>query len=172
MLGYSSILKTNPKFSNIAKSLFTALEQHVEEYCLFDGGKDIWARDYMPIKNKSGKYISFKYEPSYLKGHEEIKTDFKTDISPFLDIPVIYSNINLDGGNVVFSASKEKAIISDRVFSENDITQREQFVKKLEKLLETEIIIIPSLKIDLTGHADGMVRFIDESTVIGNATIL
>ena len=43
--------------------------------------------------------------------------------------------------------------------------------KELSKLLECEIIIIPALKSqneDLTGHADGMVRFVDRNTIIGN----
>ena len=41
---------------------------------------------------------------------------------------------------------------------------------ELEKLLEAEIIIIPSLKTDMTGHADGAVRFLDENTAVGNAS--
>lgn len=170
MLGYSSILKNNANYYKNAKTLFTALKQHREDYCFFDGAKDIWARDYMPLKNKSGKYISFKYDPTYLKNHEDIKTNFKIDVSPFLKLSVIYSDINLDGGNVVFSPSKEKAVISDRVFLENSDYDRTALIKDLEDLLETEVIIIPSLESDLTGHADGMIRFINETTVLGNAT--
>lgn len=41
---------------------------------------------------------------------------------------------------------------------------------ELENLLEAEIIIIPSLKSDMTGHVDGVVRFVNENTVIGNAS--
>ena len=37
-------------------------------------------------------------------------------------------------------------------------------------MLEAEIMIIPSLKSDMTGHADGVVRFVNENTVIGNAS--
>lgn len=42
----------------------------------------------------------------------------------------------------------------------------------LEALLEAEIIVIPSLapRNDMTGHADGVVRFVNENTVIGNAS--
>ena len=73
---------------------------------------------------------------------------------------LVYSDINLDGGNVVFSPSKEKVIISDRVFSENHGISESELAAKLEKLLEASLIIIPSLKSDMTGHADGMVRFV------------
>ena len=81
-----------------------------------------------------------------------------------------YSDINLDGGNVVFSPSRNQAIISDRVFSENPFCDNATLVRELESLLEARVIIIPSLKSDMTGHADGMARFVDENTVIGNRT--
>lgn len=170
MLYFSSLLKTNPKYSKSAENLFTALSKHGEEYKFFDGAKDIWARDYMPVRTGICKYISFRYEPCYLKDEPQLRTDFKTDVAPKLGFPVIYSNINLDGGNVVFSPSKERVIITDRVFSENPEYEKSALISELETLLEAEIIIIPSLKSDMTGHADGVVRFIDKNTVIGNAT--
>lgn len=119
MLYFSSILKSNPKYSLSAENLFPALSDSGEEFALFDGAKDIWARDYMPVRTKGGKYISFRYEPSYLADDPQLRTNYKADIAPYFALPVIYSNINLDGGNVVFSPSRSKAVITDRVFSEN-----------------------------------------------------
>ena len=167
---FSSLLKTNPKYSLSAENLFSALSDSGENFTLFDGAKDIWARDYMPVKTKSGKYISFRYEPSYLADDSQLRTNFKTEIAPHFTLPVTYSNINLDGGNVVLSPSKAKAVITDRVFSENPEYDKKILLTELEKLLEAEIIIIPSLISDMTGHADGAVRFVDENTVIGNAS--
>lgn len=170
MLYFSSLLKTNPKYSLSAENLFSALSDSGENFTLFDGAKDIWARDYMPVKTKSGKYISFRYEPSYLADVPQLRTIFKTDIAPHFALPVTYLNINLDGGNVVFSPSKAKAVITDRVFSENPEYDKNTLLLELENLLEAEIIIIPSLESDMTGHADGVVRFVNENTVIGNAS--
>lgn len=172
MLYLSSLLKTIPKYASSAENLFAALSGCGEKFTLFDGAKDIWARDYMPVKTKSGKYISFRYEPGYLKGYETQRTDYRKDIAPHFELPVTYSNINLDGGNVVFSPSKAKAVITDRVFSENPEYDKNTLLLKLKNLLEAEIIIIPSLtpRYDMTGHADGVVRFIDEDTAIGNAS--
>ena len=170
MLYLSSLLKTIPKYAASAENLFAALSGCGEKFTLFDGAKDIWARDYMPVKTKSGKYISFRYEPGYLKGYETQRTDYRKDIAPHFKLPVTYSNINLDGGNVVFSPSKGKAVITDRVFSENPAYDKNTLLTELENLLEAEIVIIPSLKSDMTGHADGVVRFIDEDTAIGNAS--
>lgn len=170
MLYFSSLLKTNPKYSLSAENLFSVLSDSGEEFTLFDGAKGIWARDYMPVRTKSGQYISFRYEPSYPKGDEEERTDYRKDVAPYFDLPVTYSDINLDGGNVVFSSSRTKAVISDRVFSENPDLDENTLLTELEKLLEAEIVIIPSLKIDMTGHADGVVRFVNENTVLGNAS--
>lgn len=172
MLYFSSLLKTNPQYSLSVENLFSVLSDSGEKFTLFDGARDIWARDYMPIKTKSGQYISFRYEPSYLADDQQLRTNFKTDIAPHFALPVIYSNINLDGGNVVFSPSKTKAVVTDRVFSENPGYAKSTLLTALGELLEAEIIIIPSLtsRYDMTGHADGVVRFIDENTVLGNAS--
>lgn len=170
MLYFSSILKSNPKYSLSAENLFSALSDSGEEFALFDGARDIWARDYMPVKTKSSQYISFRYEPSYLTDDPQLRTDFKADIASHFPLSVTYSNINLDGGNIVFSPSRAKAVITDRVFSENPEYDKNSLLSELEKLLEAEIAIIPSLKSDMTGHADGVVRFVNENTVIGNAS--
>ena len=172
MLYFSSLLKTSPKYSLSAENLFSVLSDSGEEFTLFDGAKGIWARDYMPVRTKSGQYISFRYEPSYPKGDEEERTDYRKDVAPHFDLPVTYSDINLDGGNVVFSPSRTKAVISDRVFSENPDLDEKTLLTELEKLLEAEIIIIPSLtpQNDMTGHADGVVRFVNENTALGNAS--
>lgn len=170
MFYFSSLLKTTPQYSLSAENLFSALSASGEEFALFDGARDIWARDYMPVKTKSGQYISFRYEPSYLADDPQLRTDFKADIAPHFALPVTYSNINLDGGNVMFSPSRTKSIITDRVFPENPEYDKNTLVSVLEKLLEAEIVIIPSLKSDMTGHADGVVRFVNENTVLGNAS--
>ena len=126
----------------------------------------------MPVKTKSGKYVSFRYEPSYLAGDPQLRTNFKTDIAPSFKVDnLVYTDINLDGGNVAFSPSKEKVIISDRVYSENPSWHKTELTAKLAKLLEANVIIIPSLKSDMTGHADGMVRFVNENTVVANAPL-
>ena len=170
MLYFSSQLNT-PKYKPVADRMFAALDLFNIKYKLLNNTKDIWLRDFMPVKTKSGKYISFRYEPSYLAGDPQLKTNFKTDIAPHFVLPVTYSNINLDGGNVVFSPSKEKVIISDRVYSENSSWHKAELTAKLAKLLEANVIIIPSLKSDMTGHADGMVRFVNENTVVANAPL-
>lgn len=171
MLYFSSQLNIQ-KHKPAADRVFAALDLLNIKYKLLNNTKDIWLRDFMPVKTKSGKYVSFRYEPSYLAGDPQLRTNFKTDIAPSFKVDnLVYTDINLDGGNVVFSPPKEKVIISDRVYSENPSWHKAELTAKLAKLLEANVIIIPSLKSDMTGHADGMVRFVNENTVVANAPL-
>lgn len=171
MLYFSSQLNIQ-KHKSAADRMFAALDLFNIKYKLLNNTKDIWLRDYMPVKTKSGKYVSFRYEPSYIANDSQLKINFKTDIAANFKVDnLVYTDINLDGGNVVFSPSKEKVIISDRVFSENSSISETKLTAKLEKLLEASVLIIPSLKSDMTRHADGMVRFVGENTAIVNAPL-
>ena len=166
---FFSFQLNNPTYKPAADRLFAALDLFNIKYKILNKTKDVWLRDFMPVVTRSGKLVSFRYEPSYLGGFPELKTDFKSDVSAEIGIDGIeYSDINLDGGNVVFSPSKQKAIISDRVFAENPERSEAELIAELENLLEADVIIIPSLKSDTTGHADGMARFADENTVLVN----
>lgn len=162
----SALLKT--KYPDTCEKLIQILEKHHVKYGFLEGTKDIWCRDYMPIQTKSGKFIQFRYEPSYLKKDnewDESRSDVE-EVCKLNDIDAEPSDINLDGGNVLLC--DDRAIISDRVFSENKDWNREKLVSELSRLLECEIIIIPAENDDMTGHADGMVRFVNRNTIIGN----
>ena len=165
----SELLMT--KFPETCKRLIAILEKHHVNYSWIKGTKDIWCRDYMPVQTESGKFIQFTYEPSYLMGKkewDESRSDVKL-VCKMNGIDATESDINLDGGNVLICG--KRAIISDRLYSENPQKTKEELVEKLSELLDCEIIIIPALKSqdeDLTGHADGMVRFVDRNTILGN----
>ena len=149
--------------------LISILKRHSVDYRLLKGTKDIWCRDYMPIQTESGKLVQFRYEPSYLKGKkewEELRSDVR-EVCRLNGFEPVFSNINLDGGNVLLCFGR--AIVSNRIFTENpEYTDKEKLVKELSDLLEAEVIIIPAQNGDMTGHADGMVRFVDRDTILGN----
>ena len=166
MIYISSLLPQ--QYQSETKALFAALAVHAVPYALLDGTNDIWLRDFMPVRTGSGKLVSFRYEPSYLKNDPDMRADFRKDLAPQLGLPVTYSHINLDGGNVVFSPSGARVLISDRIFSENPEYPPTALVRELSELLEAEVLLIPSLKSDITGHADGMGRFLDDRTVLCN----
>lgn len=155
------------RYPDTCKNLLKILDKHNTKYLFLKGTKDIWCRDYMPIRTESGKLIQFRYDPSYLKGEEweHLRSDVK-EVCKSNNLKVQFSDINLDGGNVLICDGR--AIISDRVFSENPELEKDVLIKELSQLLECEIIIIPTIHGDMTGHADGMVRFVDRNTILGN----
>jgi len=155
------------KYPETCKNLIAILEKHHVKYSFIKGTKDIWCRDYMPVQTESGKMIQFKYEPSYLKGKEWDSIRFDVhEVCKINGLNPQFSDINLDGGNVLICDGR--AILSDRIFSENPDYKKDSLIDELSKLLECEIIIIPAQKADMTGHADGMVRFVDRNTILGN----
>lgn len=136
---------------------------------LLKGTKDEWARDYMPIQTAEKRLVKFRYQPSY-----EVRAKW-TEPSVVLKVNKLRAdfskhNINLDGGNVV--KWKDKVIVTDRVVTENHIYQNNHdlLYERIAEDLQTDVIIIKAHpeKDDMTGHADGMLRFVNENTLIGN----
>jgi agmatine deiminase len=132
------------------------------------GTNDIWCRDYMPVQISLKKFIQFNYPPPYLQSPEYF--DSITDVDAVcnaIGITTGKSDLILDGGNIVSSGSK--AIITDRVFTDNKNKRKVQIIDELQATLGVnEIIIIPHQPHNLFGHADGMLRFIDDDTVLVN----
>ena len=163
----SALLKE--RFPDTCNRLVSLLGEHGIPCCFLEGTRDVWCRDYMPVQTASGKLVQFRYDPSYLRGKPEWEAS-RTDPAEVCRAngitPDRISDINLDGGNVLLCDGR--AVISDRVFTENPDRDRQQLLTELSDLLEAEIILIPALKSDMTGHADGMVRFINRDTLIGN----
>jgi agmatine deiminase len=78
-----------------------------------------------------------------------------------------HSDIVIDGGNVV--KTEKTVIMCDKVFRENSSIIKTELIGRLKDLFEVErLIFIPQDPEDYLGHADGMVRFIDENRVFVN----
>lgn len=135
---------------------------------LLKGTRDIWARDYMPIQVEKNKFVKFQYTPDYLnyKKYQNTISDVST-IWKQINKPVEETDIVLDGGNVVHR--NNMAILCDKIFKENPKYSRKELKSKLRKFLKVDqLILVPQQPSDSIGHADGMVRFLDDSTVIIN----
>ncbi|MFY0626169.1 MAG: agmatine deiminase family protein [Reichenbachiella sp.] len=162
----SEELNTDVRFAKTCNSLKALLKKHGIRHSLLKATKDIWCRDYMPIQTEKGTFIQFRYEPSYLKDDLELQSDPK-EVCAANKIKPQFSKINLDGGNVVNWS--DRAIITDRVFDENpEYHSKTKLISEIEKLLEVEVIVIPQIRSEMTGHADGLVRFVDRNTLLGN----
>lgn len=144
------------------------LDKYKIPYGFLKDTKDIWCRDYMPIQKDVNNFIGFLYKPWYLDGYEKLRTNPEL-ICKNNGIAVTFEEINLDGGNVV--KSKNKVIITERIFSENidfKYNNRKELNQRLENIFQAKIIIIPGLDKDkdMTCHSDGVIRFIDENNVL------
>lgn len=162
----SELLYSDKRFTQACQVLTNQLHKHKIAYKFIKGTKDIWCRDYMPIQVNEEEFIQFRYEPSYLNAYPDLQSCPK-EISKSNNITSKFSNINLDGGNLVNHESR--AIITDRIFDENPAySNKVKLITDIENLLGAEVIVIPQIKSDMTGHADGLVRFIDHDTILGN----
>lgn len=155
-------------FKTEYNKIVSILEKYNVGHGLLKGTKDIWCRDYMPIQVDENKFLQFKYEPWYLNDTEDnkkLKSDPK-EVCRINKLEPFFSEINLDGGNVI--KWKDKVILTDRIYDENEGYGNEKIHKELEDLFESEVIIIPQIKSDITGHADGLVRFYNSTTILVN----
>ncbi|MDX5338748.1 MAG: agmatine deiminase family protein [Cyclobacteriaceae bacterium] len=155
------------KYPEFYARLEKELKKHKVDFGFLPGTKDVWAVDYMPIQ-VGKKFVQFRYDPSYLRFKKYEKTKSDVDgICLSLGIQTQKSEIILDGGNLLRSA--HQAFVTDWIFEDNPDWERKALMEELKNLLELDrIFLIPAQPGDFTGHADGMVRFVDEKTILAN----
>ena len=147
------------------------LEKQGTKVKILNGTEDYYCRDFMPVQLFYKEFVQFVFRPErYLKEKELefISSPQRVELENKL-VKSTYSNIILDGGNVV--KWEDKVIITDRVIKDNlyQFSSSDAIILQLEKELKCRIIIIPEYPGDATGHADGLIRFIDKDTVFINA---
>lgn len=169
---FSDLLRTDSKYTETCGQITKILDSFKVQYDFLPKTKDIWARDYMPIQVTENKFIEYRYDPDYLQGTEKGNRDLKTYpdmVCDSIPIPTTKSEIILDGGNVV--KSNNCVILTDKIVKENRLLcGKAELIKRLEELFEVDnVILIPQDKKEIIyGHSDGMIRFIDDKTVLIN----
>lgn len=163
---FSDLLET--KCPLVFKQLIQRFEQLEIKYGILPKTRDLWVVDFMPIQVRQDYYLQYKYDPDYLrpKKYQNTKTDPKK-VCDEIDLKTNVVSIVLDGGNVV--KYKNKVILTTKVFKENPDYPEHDLITEIKNQLQVEqVIIIPQEPNDFVGHSDGMVRFIDEDTVLVN----
>ena len=152
----------------IAKIITDTCNLHNKEVGIIYNAKDYWCRDFMPLQVNKNKFVQFVFDPTYYKSKKY--SHFKTDINALnhsFTGEVFFSDIVLDGGNIC--SYNGTAILSEKVFRDNPLYSRTKLTGGLSNLLELDkIVFIPTVPYDVTGHADGMVKFINEDTILLN----
>jgi agmatine deiminase len=156
------------RFPEFYRRLEQTLREQSIPFSLLPHTKDVWAVDYMPLQVTKDRFVQFIYNPDYLQSKMERNTiSDTTAICAYLGLATTKSNIVLDGGNVVRAANK--AIVCEKVFKENPAYSTAGLEQALKEWLWVEeLIFVPRQPGDFTGHADGMVRFVDKHTVLLN----
>ena len=151
------LIKNHTKIADALRSILNKYDIK----CEILETKDIWMRDFMPFLLDDGRLVSYVYDPDYLK--DDKYSHLRTNIQPLSD----HINLVLDGGN--FVRHKNKAIMTDKIFKENPTKTKTEIIEIIkQKCALNELVIIPRQPYDMLGHSDGMVRWIDENSVLVN----
>jgi len=160
--------KLGPRHGMFMRDMRQALGQHDIELRALKGARDIWLRDFCPIQRHDGVFVSFTYNPDYLRiGYKHLITDW-IKVKPLPEqMKLVDCGLVLDGGNVVLQG--RSAIVTKKVFDENPTLSHAEVEKRLRDSLELDqLILIPNEDGDIFGHADGMVAWAGSDHVLMN----
>ena len=168
---FSERIKSDSRFAETSNQIFSILDSYGAKYKFLTDTKDIWARDYMPIQISDNKYIEYRYDPDYLQGNWKGSRDLKTYpdiVCDSINLKTEKTDLIMDGGN--FVKSSDCIIHTDKIVKENRLLySKNELIKKIQATFQVDkVVLIPQDKLDYYGHADGMIRFIDNSTVLIN----
>lgn len=132
-------------------------------YDFLEGTNDIWVRDFMPLVSPEGRYITYNYAPDYLRDKPEYITD-GSKLMPESQLIPRRLDMVIDGGNILWEG--KQVIFTEKLLIENKANNID-FIRQLIRTLDyCSITILPWDRNEPFGHADGMVRFVDEKTVL------
>lgn len=152
------------------QSLIDILIDHGIKVKLLRATHDFYGRDYMPLQVGDNDFVQFIFRPkAYFDSewYEEITNPVEVELTNTIKQPR-YSSLVLDGGNVI--KWTDKVIITRRVITDNryQFSTDEELIQRLEFDLRCKVLLIDEYPNEITGHADGLVRFIDANTVFIN----
>lgn len=142
-------------------------EGRVPDYVLMDANiEDIWIRDFGTTI--AGRQVKFNYLPDNQAANTSNWIDNSFE-NWFKNNGLSYgkkTSLILDGGNVVDNGAN-RVVVTDRFLWDNPQLTKQKAKNKLKNLLGvTEVAIIPEIPGDATGHADGMLMWADENTIL------
>ena len=184
----SSLLNTVS--GNLDKEIRSKLKGDILKYGGSNGSlllntRDVWVRDYMPIQLTKDVFLSYTYKPDYLLDKPDYITNWQLhnvhpadvrDKELFSKFKVVQIPMILDGGNVIKAVVKGKPcfIMCKKVIEENNVSDDDFYDwwncwwKENFDNTEMELVLLPweGEKYNPIGHADGIVRYIEEDRVL------
>lgn len=163
---FSSLIKELEQYASFWKRLEKILSEKKISYGFIENTRDIWCRDYMPIQLDTNQFVQFNFFPDYCLLPQYIsKLTIPSEVRTYDKINLRPIDLVIDGGNFVKSTSD--VILTDKVLKENPKLSKDIITTMLKKELNLDnIYLIPQQPYDMTGHADGMVRFINNTDLL------
>lgn len=158
------------RYPAVYAQIVAACERFGQAHQLVPGTRDIWVRDFMPIPLPNGELLEYRYDPDYLKHPKDAKSRSEpAAICEEMKLPTVQTDLIIVGGNVIRRG--QTLIMADKVVYENRIHYGKKALKaKLMEDFQVEKLVFIGWDedYDLYGHADSMVRFIDNDSVLVN----
>ena len=129
---------------------------------------DIWMRDFSAINPLDP--VQFAYAPAAQAGDAAAAKEVQDSFNSFLRTTGLSPKstpLILDGGNVVDN-HKGRVVVTDRFLEDNNLTYEEGKAELKKHLNATEVAIVPNDDPEGLAHADGMLMFVEENTILLN----
>ena len=136
---------------------------------------DICIRDWAPFTMAPDTFVKAKYDPAYYALDEKEYSARDDRASSALieylggEVTLLESrthNIILDGGNFTHNGNGV-GVVSNRIISDNESVLITDYRRVFRARMGiSRLITVPVDPGDVTGHVDGMVRFIDPVTMV------
>lgn len=129
---------------------------------------DIWIRDFFicaNIKNLENKSEGVKaiYSPSY-NSLSSVDDAAGVVLSQKYFDEQINLPLKLDGGNVI--CNSKYLFISEKLYTENFHLSKFDIDTLIEKTFYQKLITLPTEILDVVGHTDCILRFLDDKTIL------
>ena len=127
---------------------------------------DIWIRDYFSCANVDmGKEIGILkavYAPNY-NDYASVDDAAGQCLAQLYFDKVLNIPLKLDGGNVI--TNSQYIFCSNKLYTENLAFSKKEIDTFFEETFEQKLITLPIEVLDVVGHTDCILRFLDDKTI-------
>jgi len=163
---FSSLIKETDRYSSFWERLESILIEKRIGYSFIEYTRDIWSRDYMPVQTDINDFVQFDYFPDYYLSPKYIsKLTIPSEVRVNQKMNVKKIDLVIDGGNIVKSGTC--VILTEKVLKDNSKFNKDAIKNIIKKELGVgNVYFIPQAPYEMTGHTDGMVRFMNDTDLL------
>ena len=121
----------------------------------------------MPIQIADDYFVSYRFEPDYLKKEKRYQKYLMCDgyrICSEISYSTIGIDLIMDGGNVVKCG--DTVVMTEKIFSENSTKSRHEVEHILRDAFKSDILFLPWGREEEFGHSDGILHYAGDGRVL------